>query len=75
MKICDHNLIWIDLEMTGLNPKIHHIIEIATVITDINLNVISEGPVISIHQNKKNILLMNEWNTKTHKKNGLIKKV
>jgi len=54
MKINKKNLIWIDLEMTGLNPKIHRIIEIATLITDVNLNIISEGPVIPIYQ-KKNI--------------------
>lgn len=54
MKINKKNLIWIDLEMTGLNPKIHRIIEIATLITDVNLNILSEGPVIPIYQ-KKNI--------------------
>lgn len=69
------NLIWIDLEMTGLNPKIHRIIEIATLITDCNLNIISEGPVISIHQKKEDILNMNEWSTIVHKNNGLIKRV
>ncbi|QCO71112.1 oligoribonuclease [Buchnera aphidicola] len=75
MNINKKNLIWIDLEMTGLNPKIHRIIEIATLITDINLNIISEGPVIPIHQEKKQILLMDNWNKIIHKKNGLIKRV
>ncbi|WP_422667452.1 oligoribonuclease [Buchnera aphidicola] len=75
MKKNKNNLIWIDLEMTGLNPKIHHILEIATLITDINLNIISEGPVIAIYQKKKNLLLMNKWNEKTHTQNGLITRV
>ncbi|WAI18296.1 MAG: oligoribonuclease [Buchnera aphidicola (Acyrthosiphon caraganae)] len=75
MQINKKNLIWIDLEMTGLNPKIHRIIEIATLITDTNLNIISEGPVIPIHQKKEQILLMDHWNKKVHTKNGLIKRV
>ncbi|QIQ42181.1 MAG: oligoribonuclease [Buchnera aphidicola (Microlophium carnosum)] len=75
MKINKKNLIWIDLEMTGLDPKIHRIIEIATLITDVNLNIISEGPVIPIHQKKEQILLMDNWNTTIHKKNGLIERV
>lgn len=75
MKKNKNNLIWIDLEMTGLNPKIHRIIEIATLITDINLNIISEGPVISIYQKKKYLLLMNKWNQEIHTKTGLIKRV
>lgn len=75
MKFNKNNLIWIDLEMTGLNPKIHRIIEIATLITDINLNIISEGPVIAIHQKKEHILSMDQWNTKIHTKNGLIKRI
>jgi oligoribonuclease len=68
------NLIWIDLEMTGLNPKMHRILEIATLITDANLNIIAEGPVIPIHQKKEYISLMNSWNIETHTKNGLIKR-
>lgn len=75
MKINKKNLIWIDLEMTGLNPIIHRIIEIATLITDTNLNIIAEGPVIPIYQKKEQILLMDKWNTTVHKKNGLIKRV
>jgi len=75
MTINSKNLIWIDLEMTGLNSEIHRIIEIATVVTDIKLNIISEGPVIAINQKEKHIVLMDEWNTKIHKKNGLIKRV
>ncbi|QCI20692.1 oligoribonuclease [Buchnera aphidicola (Brachycaudus cardui)] len=75
MKCRKTNLIWIDLEMTGLNPKIHRIIEIATLITDFNLNIIAEGPVISIHQKKEDILNMDQWNTNVHTKNGLIERV
>ncbi|CAL4325931.1 Oligoribonuclease [Buchnera aphidicola (Protaphis terricola)] len=69
------NLIWLDLEMTGLNSKIHRIIEISTLITDIQLNIISIGPTIAIHQKKKDILLMDKWNKLTHTKSGLIKRV
>ncbi|QCI19082.1 oligoribonuclease [Buchnera aphidicola] len=71
----NQNLIWIDLEMTGLNPKIHRIIEIATLITDEKLNILAKGPVFAIHQREKHILLMNEWNKKTHTKTGLIERV
>jgi len=75
MKINKQNLIWIDLEMTGLNLKIHRIIEIATLITDNNLNILAEGPVISIYQKKKYMLLMDQWNYRIHTNNGLIKRV
>ncbi|QCI24604.1 oligoribonuclease [Buchnera aphidicola (Muscaphis stroyani)] len=71
----NNNLIWIDLEMTGLNPSVHRIIEIATLVTDSNLNVISLGPVIAVHQNQQNISLMDKWNVRVHEKNGLIKRV
>ncbi|ARC53347.1 oligoribonuclease [Candidatus Riesia pediculischaeffi] len=66
------NLIWIDLEMTGLNPKEDRIIEIATVITDSQINILCEGPSIPIHQEEKFIEKMDEWNRNTHTKNGLI---
>ncbi|XBC39725.1 MAG: oligoribonuclease [Buchnera aphidicola (Chaetogeoica yunlongensis)] len=69
------NLIWIDLEMTGLNPKIHKIIEIATLVTDKNLNILAQGPIIVIHQNQCELNLMNQWNITTHTKNGLINKI
>ncbi|MGP1945017.1 MAG: oligoribonuclease [Arsenophonus sp. ET-LJ4-MAG3] len=70
----DNNLIWIDLEMTGLDPKKDRIIEIATIVTDSNLTILSEGPVIAIHQSDK-LLIMNEWNIKIHTKSGLIDRV
>lgn len=69
------NLIWIDLEMTGLNPEIDRILEIATLITDSRLNILSEGPVLAIYQSEPNLLLMNEWSARTHGFTGLLKKV
>jgi oligoribonuclease len=69
------NLIWIDLEMTGLNPDRDHIIEIATVVTDSQLNIIAEGPVFAIHQPDTILEAMDEWNTKQHTKSGLVDRV
>ena len=69
------NLIWIDLEMTGLSPNIHKIIEIATLITDQNLNILSNGPVIPIYQNNHQLKLMDSWNNNVHTKNGLIAQI
>ena len=69
------NLIWIDLEMTGLIPETDVIIEIATVVTDANLNVIEEGPSLAINQSKELIDGMDEWNTSQHNRSGLVKRV
>ncbi len=69
------NLIWIDLEMTGLDTDRDAIIEIATVITDSQLNVIAEGPVLAIHQDEKLLAGMDEWNTTQHTKSGLVERV
>lgn len=69
------NLIWVDLEMTGLCCLNHRILEIAVIITDSNLNILKIGPVISIYQPKKILEKMNNWNKRTHNKNGLIQKV
>ena len=69
------NLIWIDLEMTGLEPERDRIIEIATVVTDKHLNLIAEGPVFAIHQDDALLASMDEWNTKTHATSGLVKRV
>ncbi len=69
------NLIWIDLEMTGLNPDRDHIIEIATVVTDSQLNTVAEGPVYAIHQPETVLEIMDEWNVKQHTKSGLIARV
>ena len=69
------NLIWIDLEMTGLVPEKDIIIEIATVVTDADLNVLAEGPSLAIHQDNKYLESMNEWNTRQHTKSGLVQRV
>lgn len=69
------NLIWIDLEMTGLNPDTDLIIEIATVITDKNLNILAEGPAIAVKQPEAALLAMDDWNQKHHGESGLIDRV
>ncbi|PHQ79290.1 MAG: oligoribonuclease [Coxiella sp. (in: Bacteria)] len=69
------NLVWLDLEMTGLDPEHDRIIEIATVITDSNLNTLAEGPVIAIHQSDALLDGMDEWCTKQHGKSGLTERV
>jgi oligoribonuclease len=69
------NLIWIDLEMTGLNPDQHRIIEIATVVTDKELTVLGEGPVLAIHQSDDELAAMDEWNTRQHSSSGLTERV
>ena len=74
-QINSNNLIWIDLEMTGLNPVTDRIIEIATIVTDSNLNILAEGPVIAIHQSDELLALMDDWNKNTHGKSGLIERV
>jgi len=70
-----NNLIWIDLEMTGLDAQADRILEIATVITDNELNIVAEGPVLAIHQNEGLLAGMDAWNQKQHAKSGLIKRV
>lgn len=69
------NLIWIDLEMTGLNPDENRIIEIATVITDKELTVLAEGPVFAVHQSDEVLAAMDEWNTRHHTSSGLTERV
>lgn len=69
------HLIWIDLEMTGLSPEHDHIIEIATIVTDYDLNVLAEGPVIAVNQPEENLNKMDDWNVNTHTQSGLVKRV
>lgn len=69
------NLIWIDLEMTGLDSRRDKIIEIATLVTDKHLEVIAEGPVIAIHQCSDVLAAMDEWNTRQHTRSGLTARV
>jgi oligoribonuclease len=69
------NLIWIDLEMTGLRPERDRILEIATIITDNDLNILSEGPVIAIHQPEEVLVGMDEWNQTHHSQSGLLERV
>jgi oligoribonuclease len=69
------NLVWIDLEMTGLDPQLDWIIEIATVVTDSQLNVIAEGPVLAVHRSDALLDRMDEWNRRTHGESGLIERV
>jgi len=68
-------LIWIDLEMTGLNPESDLIIEIATIVTNSNLEVVAEGPVLAVHQADSVLNSMDEWNTRTHGASGLTQRV
>lgn len=69
------NLIWIDLEMTGLDPEKERIIEMAIIVTDTHLNVLAEGPVIAVHQSDELLNAMDAWNTKQHNGSGLVKRV
>jgi len=68
-------LIWIDLEMTGLDTNRDSIIEIATIVTDANLDEIAEGPVVAIHQTEAVLSKMDDWNTRQHNRSGLVDRV
>jgi oligoribonuclease len=70
-----NNLIWIDLEMTGLDTNNDYIIEIATIVTDSKLNILAEGPIFAIHQHDAILESMDEWNTRQHGKSGLTERV
>lgn len=69
------NLIWVDLEMTGLVPEDDVVIEIATIVTDSDLNTLAEGPVIAIHTSDERLNGMDEWNTTHHNQSGLVDRV
>lgn len=71
----ENNLIWLDLEMTGLNPEKDRILEIATLVTDSKLNILSEGPVVAIYQSELQLSLMNAWNVRIHNSSGLLDEV
>ncbi|OOF26915.1 oligoribonuclease [Salinivibrio proteolyticus] len=75
MAFSENNLIWIDLEMTGLDPDTHKIIEIATIVTDAQLNVLAEGPVLAISQPQSELDKMDDWCTRTHTQSGLVARV
>ncbi len=71
----EFNLVWVDMEMTGLNPDTDRIIEVAVVVTDAELNVIAEGPVFAVHQPDEVLDAMDAWNKGTHGRSGLIERV
>ncbi len=71
----ENNLIWMDLEMTGLEPQINRILEMAAVVTDSQLNVIAESPIVTIHQSDAVLNAMDSWNTTHHTKSGLVDRV
>ncbi len=70
-----NNLIWIDLEMTGLDPDSDVIIEIATIVTDAHLNILAEGPVMAVHQSEATLAKMDDWCVRTHGGSGLTERV
>ena len=75
MPVNSSHLIWVDLEMTGLEPDHDTVIEIATIVTDAQLNILAEGPVIAIHQSDERLAGMDDWNTSHHTASGLVDRV
>jgi oligoribonuclease len=71
MTVDAQNLVWIDMEMTGLHPEVDVVLEIATIVTDANLNILAEGPVLAIHQSDEVLNDMSQWCIDTHGKTGL----
>jgi len=74
-KKTDPNLVWIDLEMSGLDPDRNLILEIATIVTGPHLNILSEGPCLVVHQSENVLQSMDEWNTRHHTQSGLVERV
>jgi oligoribonuclease len=72
---CPTHFIWIDLEMTGLDPEIDRIIELAVVVTDRDLQIVAEGPIFAIYQSPEALAKMDDWNTKQHTRSGLVERV
>jgi oligoribonuclease len=69
------NLVWVDMEMSGLNPDTDRVLEIAAVVTDSQLELIAEGPVLVVHQDQRVLAAMDSWNTATHARSGLTERV
>ena len=74
MALLHPNLVWMDLEMSGLDPDANVILEIATIVTDAHLNVLAEGPVLPVHQPDNILNSMDDWNTRHHTQSGLIER-
>jgi oligoribonuclease len=74
-RFSETNLVWVDMEMTGLNPDSDRVIEVAVVVTDAVLDVIAEGPALAIRQEERILLAMDSWNTATHGRSGLTERV
>lgn len=75
MAVNEQRLVWLDMEMTGLDPEKERIIEVAVVVTEPDLTFVAEGPVLVIHQSNELLDAMDKWNQSTHGKSGLIEKV
>lgn len=75
MSKSENNLIWVDLEMTGLDTNTDYIIEIATIVTDAQLNILAEGPVVAVFQPDEILNQMDEWNTRQHNQSGLVDRI
>ena len=71
----DENLVWLDMEMTGLNPSTDHILELATVITSKDLEILAVGPNIALYHPEEVLLGMDDWNTRQHRNSGLLERV
>jgi len=71
----ENNLVWVDMEMSGLNPDTDRVLEIAVVVTDAQLEVLAEGPVLVVHQSDRVLAGMDSWNTATHGRSGLTERV